>query len=149
VADIPRLAIHHRLMFEEIQEQNGTSTDPSGMSVLEKEYAVKLAREFNAGTCISWVAETGGRIVASGAISIVPYVPVPHDLSCRIAFLHSIYTEKEYRHQQYARLITREAVDYCRGLGIRRLYLFASDAGRPLYEKTGFAPVPNMMLHLL
>jgi GNAT superfamily N-acetyltransferase len=146
--DIPRLAIHHRQMFEEIQERNGTFPDPSGMAVLEKEYAGKLAREFNTGTCISWVAEAGNRIVASGAISILPYVPVPYDLSCRVAFLHSIYTEKEYRHQHHASHITQAAANYCRSQGIKRLYLFASDAGRPLYEQTGFVPVPNMMLLL-
>jgi GNAT superfamily N-acetyltransferase len=143
--DIPHLARHHRMMFEEIREQSGTPADPSVLAVLEKEYAEKLGREFRSGTCISWVADLGNRIVSSGAISIVSYVPVPHDLSCRIAFLHSVYTEKDFRHQQHAHNITKQAADYCRNQGIRRMYLFASDAGRPLYEKSGFVPVPNMM----
>lgn len=146
--DIPWLSHHHRLMFEEIQESNGTVPDPAIMALLEKEYAAKLAREFKSGTCISWVAVTGDRIVASGAISIMQYVPVPHDLSCRVAFLHSVYTEKEYRHQHHATRITREAADFCRDRGIERLYLFASTAGTPVYKKTGFVPVPNMMLLL-
>ncbi|WP_292418980.1 GNAT family N-acetyltransferase [Methanoregula sp.] len=146
--DIPRLACHHRLMFEEIQESTGTAPDPAVMAVLEKEYAAKLAREFKSGTCISWVAVDGDRIVASGAVSILQYVPVPHDLSCQVAFLHSVYTEKEYRHQHYASRITREAADFCRDRGIKRLYLFASNAGIPMYEKIGFVPVPNMMLLL-
>jgi len=146
--DIPCLAIHHRMMFEEIRESTGLPLDPPGLAVLEKEYAQKLAGEFRSGTCISWVIQIGERIVSSGAISIVPYVPVPHDLSCRIAFLHSVYTEKEHRHRHYASRITQEAADYCRNQGIRRLYLFASDAGRPVYERTGFVPVPNMMLLL-
>ncbi|OPY44510.1 MAG: Acetyltransferase (GNAT) family protein [Methanoregulaceae archaeon PtaU1.Bin222] len=147
-ADIPCLARHHRMMFEEIQESNGTAPDPAVMAVLEKEYSAKLAGEFKTGTCISWVAVTGDRIVASGAISILQYVPVPHDLSCRVAFLHSVYTEKESRHQQYATRIAREAADFCHDRGIKRLYLFASNAGTPVYEKTGFVPVPNMMLLL-
>lgn len=146
--DIPRLACHHRLMFEEIQESNGTAPDPAVMAVLEKEYAAKLAREFKSGTCLSWVAVTGDRIVASGAISIIQYVPVPHDLSCRVAFLHSVYTEKEYRHRHLAACITQKAADFCRDRGIKRLYLFASNAGTPVYEKTGFVSVPNMMLLL-
>ena len=146
--DIPQLARHHRMMFEEIWEQNGTPADPSVLALLEKEYIEKLAREFKSGTCISWVADIGNRIVSSGATSIVSYVPVPHDPLCRIAFLHSVYTEKKFRHQHHARTITGHAADYCRNLGIRRMYLFASDAGRPLYEKSGFVPVPNMMMHL-
>jgi GNAT superfamily N-acetyltransferase len=144
--DIPRLAIHHRMMFEEIQEKNRVLPNPSEMAVLEKEYAEKLSREFTSGSCISWVVQIGNRIVSSGAISIVSYVPVPHDLSSRIAFLHSVYTEKEYRYQHHAHDITQEAVKYCRNQGIKRLYLAASDDGRPVYEKSGFVPVPNMMM---
>ncbi len=146
--DIPVLSKHHRMMFEEIWERKDIPTDPSGLASLEKEYAKKLTNEFKSGTCISWVIQIGDKIVSSGAISIVSYVPVPHDLSLRVAFLHSIYTEKEYRHQYYARDITQEAANYCRSQGIKRLYLFASDAGRPLYENIGFEPVPNMMLLL-
>jgi GNAT superfamily N-acetyltransferase len=146
--DIPWLARHHRQMFEEIQESNATVPDPGVMTLLEKESAAKLAREFKSGTCISWVAVDGDRVVASGAVSILQYVPVPHDLSCQVAFLHSVYTEKEYRHQHHAFNITHEAADYCRNRGIKRLYLFASNAGTPVYEKTGFVPVPNMMLLL-
>jgi len=146
--DIPWLARHHRMMFEEIQESNGTVPDPGVMALLEKEYAAKLAREFKSGTCISWVAVKGDRIVASGAVSILQYVPVPHDLSCPVAFLHSVYTEKEYRRRDHATRIARKAADFCRDQGIKRLYLFASTAGTRVYEKTGFVPVPNMMLLL-
>lgn len=146
--DISHLAKHHRMMFEEIGEKRGIPTDPSALASLEQEYAKKLAREFESGTCISWVIQAGDRIVSSGAISILSYVPVPHDPTLRVAFLHSVYTEYEYRHRHYAREITQEAADYWRKQGIRRLYLFASDAGRPVYETIGFVPVPNMMLLL-
>ena len=146
--DIPVLLNHHGKMFEEIRENAGNPVDQSILTALEKEYQKKLSREIPSGTCIAWVVDISDRIVSSGAVSIVSYVPVPHDLSPTIAFLHSVYTEKEYRHRHYARDITRAAADYCRNRGIRRLYLFASDAGQPLYEKAGFVPVPNAMLLL-
>lgn len=143
--DIPWLARHHRLMFEEILVGNGIVADPGVMALLEKEYAAKLAREFKSGTCTSWVAVKGDRIVASGAVSILQYVPVPHDLSCQVAYLHSVYTAQEYRNQHHATRIARVAADFCSKRGIKRLYLFASTAGTPVYEKAGFVPVPNMM----
>jgi GNAT superfamily N-acetyltransferase len=146
--DIPFLVNHHRKMFEEIREKTGNPVDHDTLAALEKEYSGKLAREIPSGACIGWAVHIGDHMVASGSISIVSYVPVPHDLSSRIAFLHSIYTEPEYRHRHYARRITQAAADYCRDAGIKRLYLFASDAGRPVYEKAGFVPVPNMMLLL-
>jgi GNAT superfamily N-acetyltransferase len=86
--------------------------------------------------------------VSGGAVSIVSYVPVPHDLDPRIAFLHSVYTEPGHRHRGFAGRITDEAIRWCRKAGIRRLYLVASEAGKPLYEKNGFMPVENMMLRL-
>ena len=147
-ADIPLLARHHRMMFDEIRETTGLSLDSSEQAALEKEYSEKLSGEIPEGTCVAWVVGDGATVFASGAVSIVRYVPVPHDLQCRVAFLHSIYTEKEYRHRNHARSITKEAARFCRERGIRRLYLFASDAGRPLYESAGFTKVPNMMLLL-
>jgi len=146
--DIPFLVNHHRKMFEEIREKTGNRVDLSILAALENEYSVKLVREIPSGACIAWVMLVGDRIVSSGAVSIISYVPVPHDLSSTIAFLHSVYTEKEYRHRHCARRITQAAAGYCRDRGIRRLYLFASDAGRPVYEKAGFVPVPNTMLLL-
>jgi GNAT superfamily N-acetyltransferase len=144
--DIPTLAYHHRKMFEEIWEKKNRASDPALLSALEEEYARKLTDELKSGTCIAWVTVLEGRIVSSGAISILSYVPVPHDLSSKIAFLHSIYTEKPYRNHHFAQGITREATRYCRQQGIRRLYLFSSDDGRSIYEKNGFMPVDNLMM---
>ena len=147
--DIPLLEMHHRIMFEEIRKASGNPADPAVLGVVGIEYARKLAREIPDGDCVAWILELGDRAVASGAVSIVSYVPVPHDPRSRIAFLHSVYTEKEYRHRHFARRITQAAAGYYRTQGIRRLYLFASDAGRSVYGKAGFVPVPNAMLLML
>lgn len=144
--DIPLLETHHRIMFEEIRRKSGDGADPSVLGIVGIGYAKKLAREIPTGDCVAWILQLGDRGVASGAISIVSYVPVPADPQSRVAFLHSIYTEEEYRHRHFACRITRAAADYCRTLGIRRLYLFASEAGRPVYTRAGFVPVPNMMI---
>jgi GNAT superfamily N-acetyltransferase len=136
-------------MFDEIWDLKGETIDPAAREAVGKEYQKKLVREFATGTCVAWVVEVQGAVVASGAVSILPYVPVPHDPGSRIAVLHSIYTEKGYRRRQYARRITDAAAEYCRKQGIRRMYLFASSAGQQVYEKAGFAMVPNMMMRLL
>ncbi len=146
--DIPTLEEHHRQMLAEIREHCGDGVDPGVMDGIAADYAAKLAREIPAGTCAAWIMEFGKQPVASGAVSIVSYVPVPMDPSSRIAFLHSIFTEKEHRHRHFACRIIRAAAGFCRDQGIRRLYLFASSEGRPLYEKAGFVPVPNAMLLL-
>ncbi len=147
--DIPALSSLHRRMFTEIWEQRGVPTDLSAMERLEEAYAEKLEKQFADGSCRGWVICRDDRIVSCGAVSTCRYVPVPHDPSSTVAFLHSVYTDEAFRGRGLARRITQEAIDYCRKSGIKRLYLFSSDAGRPVYEVSGFVPVDTMMVQLL
>jgi hypothetical protein len=41
------------------------------------------------------------------------------------------------------------ATVFCKSAGIRRVYLFASAEGKPVYEKEGFVPVDTAMLAVL
>jgi len=143
--DIPRLGIHHRKMFEEILKKKGESIDPSIPKALERTYAKKLKQELTDGSCKAWVIEHKNRIVASGAITIASLVPTPKDLSSSVAYLHSMYTEKGYRNNSFANLIVERAIRFCRDNGINRVFLNASEAGRPIYERLGFRAAPEMM----
>jgi GNAT superfamily N-acetyltransferase len=133
--DIPQLGIHHRKMFEEIWERKGENIDISICKGIGKAYRQKLKQELIKGPCI----------VASGAITIVSFVPTPNDLSSRVAYLHSMYTEKEYRNNNFANRIIEKAIQYCKDHGIKRFFLNASEAGRPIYEKIGFHSAPEIM----
>jgi len=145
IADIPVLARHHRLMFEEILGAEHEPADPERMAGVEKAYAGKLHHEQKTGTCTAWVVEVGDLIVASGGISRMPNVPVPEDPTCTVALLHSVYTEPGYRRRGCARMVVRAVLLRCRQEGIHRVQLVASNAGRSLYEEHGFLAVPNMM----
>ena len=46
---------------------------------------------------------------------------------------------------QCARKVVERAIRECRALGIRRVLLNASDAGRRIYEKAGFCALPDAM----
>lgn len=144
--DIPVLVSHHRKMFEEIWEKKEIPFDPLQGDLVEIEYTRKLTTELKTGACSAWVMIKDNTIVSSGAISIMSYVPNPNDPNSRIAFLHSIYTEKEYRNRKYASRITKEAVRFCMKKGINRIYLFASNEGKQVYKNQGFIPVDNMMI---
>jgi N-acetylglutamate synthase-like GNAT family acetyltransferase len=143
--DIPILAMHHRKMFEEIWAKKGEDIDSSISIEIEKAYIQKLQRQLQDGSCKAWVIEDEQRIIASGAISIVSFVPTPQDMSCDVAYLHSMYTEKDQRHNQRANRIMKQALTHCKVKGIKRIILNASEAGRPIYEKIGFRSAPEMM----
>jgi GNAT superfamily N-acetyltransferase len=112
---------------------------------IEKAYSEKLEKEIRGGSCEAWVIKNGNRLVASGAISIVSFVPIPNDTNHNIAYLHSMYTEKDFRGRKYAQQIIERAIQYCKENGINRVILNASDAGKPIYEKLGFVSLPEMM----
>lgn len=143
--DIPQLGRHHRKMFEEIWEKKGEDIDIAIHKEIEEAYEKKLKQEFRAGGCKAWVIENKNKIIASGAITIVSFVPTPIDLSWRVAYLHSMYTEKGYRNNNCANLIIKMATQYCGANGIKRIILNASEAGRPIYERLGFRSAPEMM----
>ncbi|MBW2199680.1 MAG: GNAT family N-acetyltransferase [Deltaproteobacteria bacterium] len=145
IDDVKMLAIHHRKMFEEIWEQKSQKIEKARAQELEAAYSEKIIKQIPEGTCIAWVVKNDNQIVASGAISIVSFVPVPNDTNHNIAYLHSMYTEKGYRHQKCAQKIVDRAIHYCQKNGINRVVLNASDAGKPIYEKLGFVSSPETM----
>ena len=143
--DIPILAVHHRKMFEEIWEQKGLWIEIVIAKELESAYLNKITKQIPEGFCKAWIIKHDDQIITSGAITIVTFVPVPSDLNHNIAYLHSMYTRKAYRHQKCAESIVKKAVEYCERNGKNRVVLNASDAGKPIYEKIGFVSSPDTM----
>jgi GNAT superfamily N-acetyltransferase len=147
--DVELLARHHRCMFEEIWNHRKIPFNPEMMRVMESNYIQKLRVDLKSGSSYAWIISRNDRILSSGAVSTCSYVPVPHDPSPQIAFLHSIYTEPEERGKGYARTITQQVIEYCKQNKIARLYLFASETGKIIYEKEGFVSVDNTMMKLI
>ena len=140
VNDIPILVAHHHKMFEEIWTLLGFEIDAHQFDTMDQVHEAKLRKEIANGTCKAWVIGIDNKIVASGAISLNSMTPTPYDPFYQVAYLHSIFTEPEYRRRGFAECITKEAIRYCKLQGIGRMILEASDAGRPIYEKLGFQP---------
>lgn len=143
--DISVMATHHRKMFEEIWEQKGKRLGSTRASEIENAYAHKLVTEMESGICRAWVIEDEGKIISSGAMTFVSFVPNPSDLSSKVAYLHSMFTEKSHRNRKCAQQIIHKVIEHCKANGIKRIVLNASDAGQPLYQKTGFRSAPDTM----
>jgi GNAT superfamily N-acetyltransferase len=136
-------------MFEEIWEKKEQQIGESASIEIEQAYLRKLSEELPGGSCRCWVIENRNQIVASGGITMVSLVPTPNDFSSKVAYLHSMYTEKEFRGKNLADRIVRKALECCKANGIKRVILNASEAGRPIYERIGFSSSPDMMRFLI
>ena len=143
--DISIMAEHHGKMFKEIWELKGEHLKPERIAEIEEAYTKKLETEMESKICEAWVIEDNGKIVSSGAITYVSLVPNPSDLSAKVAYLHSMYTDKSHRNRKCAQRIIQSMISHCRSIGIKRIQLNASDEGQPIYQKIGFRSAPDTM----
>jgi GNAT superfamily N-acetyltransferase len=89
---------------------------------------------------IAWIADLDGRPVASVGLMWFPHPPGPLSPGGREAYILNVYTRPEARRLGLARMLMERAVEEARAAGVRRVWLRASDDGRPLYESMGFGP---------
>ena len=174
VADAPVLARHRRAMFEAMgllgrpggagSADSTSSRDGDELEAVSRRW---IARELVAGTFYSWVVElveeAGGAaaepgaaagpahpvIVAGGGLQLRPLMPRPgHVCGEPEALILSMWTEPAHRGRGLATSIVETMLAWCRTRGIRRVTLHASDMGRPIYERLGFAATNEMRLDL-
>jgi GNAT superfamily N-acetyltransferase len=55
----------------------------------------------------------------------------------------NMYTVPEWRGRGVATALLREIIKFVKGTGARRIWLRATEEGRPVYEKAGFSPVTS------
>jgi GNAT superfamily N-acetyltransferase len=89
---------------------------------------------------VAWIAEIDGRAVASAALLWFPHPPSSVNPIGLEAYILNVYTAPEARRQGLARALMQKLVAHARAAGVRRIWLRASDEGRPLYEDMGFRP---------
>ena len=92
-----------------------------------------LGRDF-----ISWVAELDGRPVASAGLLWFAHPPGPANPGGMEAYILNVYTRPEARRMGLARALMERLVKEAQSAGGRRIWLRASDQGRPLYVAMGF-----------
>lgn len=148
IDDIPRLVSHHRLMVEEIRTLQHRNFSSEQYIKMEEAQTEKLRKDMTSELCHAWIAEdNNGNIAASGAISICSFTASPENPTYMEAYVHSVYTEKEHRGNKLSTRIINEAISFCREKGISKIFLKASDAGKPVYDALGFEPL-NTFMHL-
>ena len=145
LSDIQVLVRQRRLMWVEVTN----AKDEKALDAMDEAYKKYITKTLPAGTFKAWVIETkNGRIVAGGGLAVYEQPPRPQDDTLRYVYVHSIYTEPEYRRRGFARKILNKIIQYCRENGFRTLTLHAVEASRPLYESVGFKPTTEMRMFL-
>jgi GNAT superfamily N-acetyltransferase len=142
-ADVEIIVTHRCRMFADM----GLGDD-AALEAMAGAARTLIEAALRDGSYQGWLAEEGGRVVAGGGVAIVAFQPNPLDPDPRRAWVHNMYTEPACRRRGLATQLLGEIVGWCREQGFKQVFLHASAAGRPLYERAGFAPTSEMRLVL-
>jgi GNAT superfamily N-acetyltransferase len=143
VADVDVIIHHRRSMFADMGVGDEAARDV--MAGAARPFVAAALRD---GSYRGWLVEVDGRVVAGGGIIIVGFQPTPVDPAPSRVWVLNMYTEPAFRRQGLARLVIETILAWCREHGIVRVYLHASEEGRPLYESLGFEATNEMKLML-
>jgi GNAT superfamily N-acetyltransferase len=137
-------------MYEDMRASQAFPCKDPDLNKMKKEYEDYLRHQMTQDSLLAWVAEVEGNIVGSGCVSILAWPPAPGWPAFAAGLLHSMYTAPEYRKQGIGRSIINALMVDCKAKGCRQLILggTGTNAGRHLYETTGFCPAENMRLNL-
>ena len=133
-----------RLRTEFLAEVRGRPADGPDTRVAADNRAF-FARTMVDGSVGSWVAEEDGAVVgiASGVVHDAP--PLPEDPRTREGTVINLYVRPPARGRGIGRALLEACLASAPDHGIRRFSLYATDAGRPVYERSGFTTDPRWM----
>ncbi len=104
-----------------------------------------LQRHTDNGTIRSWLTDDDSEYVGAVSMLILDLAPRPEDRSGREGYIINMYVEPGYRRLGIGRSMLDRCLTAAEDLRLRRLLLYATDDGRPLYAAAGFAPNPSWM----
>lgn len=140
-SDVATLAEHRRRMFVDLGAK-----DSARIERMAAAFVPYAAEHMPRGELRAWLAEADGAPIAGVAAVIQQVPPSMRNPEGTVGYILNMYVEPEWRRQGVARSLMETAIDALRTRGIGGVVLHASDQGRPLYEKLGFAASSEMRL---
>ena len=97
---------------------------------------------------IVWVAEAQGKIVATSGLIFFQKPPSERNLSGLEAYILNMYTLPEWRGQGIATALLHTLIDFIKQTPAHRIWMYATQDGKPIYEKAGFVPKTRHTLEM-
>jgi len=145
VRDEPTLVLHRRRMWEDIGGRSVAELDAA-----DGPYRRWLRSESAHRRIVGFLAEgAGGEVLGSGIVWLQPAQPRPGPLArLTMPYIMSMYTEPTARKRGVASRLAWAMVEWATHAGYRRIFLHASQFGRPVYAALGFEVGNEMRLDL-
>lgn len=123
-------------------------SDDVDMSEVEQESYFYYKKALENGDHTAYLVYDNKKFIGAGGVSYYQVMPTYQNPSGKKAFVMNIYTDPDYRRQGIGMQTLDLLVKDARAKGIGRVFLEATDAGRPLYEKYGFIGADDEMVLL-
>jgi len=143
-ADI--ISWHRARMFQDMGDVSGDAFE-----ILRAKAQPRLKQWINSGNYIGWLATPADEpemILAGAGVQLQPILPRPRNVSTigegRQGTIVNVFTEPQWRRRGIAGLLIKEIITWSKIEQIDRLVLHASDEGRSIYERFGFAKSNEM-----
>ncbi len=130
----------------QFERQADHPSDPEAWETYLAAYRDAFAEQIAQGGFDAWLAEDGSQAVSCVVLLWWRTPPIFDQLVRRRGMVSSVYTLPEYRRRGISRELMLMLIAQAKELQIRRLVLWASEMGRPLYESIGFEPSHSMEL---
>lgn len=97
------------------------------------------------GKFLAWVAEEHEQIISTSGLIFFEQAPTPLNMAGNEGYILNMYTLPQWRGKGIARTLLEEIIRYVKEAGVPQVWLYATDAGRPVYEKFGFITLSDAM----
>jgi GNAT superfamily N-acetyltransferase len=126
-------------------DADGHTRSPEEAEALTASLRIYFERTLPTQEFISWVAEADGEVVAASGLVFFDGPPSDGKPTGREAYLMNMYTRPEWRGQGLASELVQKLMTEAETRGATRIWLRATDQGRPIYARAGFVPGPRYM----
>lgn len=98
------------------------------------------------GELLVWFAEEDGQILGTSGLVFFHRPPTLVNLSSVHGYVLNMYTAPAHRRRGVATALLEETIAYVKTTEARRVYLHASEMGRPVYARLGFEATDDEMV---
>ena len=98
-------------------------------------------------THTAYLVYDGEKVIGAGGICYYQVMPMPYDLTGKRAYIMNMYTAPQYRGRGIASKVVALLLEDAKQRGASIISLSATELGKPVYEKCGFAVDTDTMVY--
>ncbi|HZS75125.1 MAG TPA: GNAT family N-acetyltransferase [Ktedonobacteraceae bacterium] len=121
-----------------LERESGHATQEQMLPDLRQAVYHYFLKALPTEAMLIWVAEASEQIVATSGLIFFQKPPSERNLSGLEAYILNMYTLPEWRGRGLATRLLQTLMDYIKQTEAHRIWMYATQDGRPIYEKAGF-----------